>query len=81
MMLFLLNTMKLLLLNTTMLLLLQDLVMRMQDPKSGVPIKNVKSFITKIPSVFTGENKPLTFTFILRKKNLSLAVPPPPSDR
>jgi len=34
---------------------MEDLVMRMQDPKSGVPIKNVKSFITKIPSVFTGQ--------------------------
>ena len=27
----------------------------MQDEKSGVPIRTVKSFMSKIPSVFTGE--------------------------
>ena len=27
----------------------------MQDEKSGVPIRTVKSFMSKIPSVFTGD--------------------------
>ncbi|XP_063724497.1 regulator of G-protein signaling 7-like isoform X3 [Symsagittifera roscoffensis] len=30
------------------------LVERMQDEKEGVPIKNAKSFMSKVPSVFTG---------------------------
>ena len=28
----------------------------MQDPKTGVPVKTVKSFMSKIPSVFTGQD-------------------------
>jgi hypothetical protein len=29
----------------------------MQDPSSGVPVRTVKTFMTKIPSVFTGAYK------------------------
>ena len=28
----------------------------MQDEKNGLPIKSVKSFMSKIPSVFTGQD-------------------------
>jgi hypothetical protein len=31
------------------------IVERMQDEQSGVPVKTVKSFISKVPSVFTGK--------------------------
>uniref|UniRef100_A0A671YZJ9 Regulator of G protein signaling 7 n=1 Tax=Sparus aurata TaxID=8175 RepID=A0A671YZJ9_SPAAU len=31
-----------------------DIIARMQDEKSGIPIRTVKSFLTKIPSVFSG---------------------------
>lgn len=34
----------------------------MQDEKSGVPIRTVKSFMSKIPSVFAGEKIMLSFT-------------------
>ncbi|XP_075927521.1 regulator of G-protein signaling 7 isoform X1 [Petromyzon marinus] len=34
--------------------LMEEIVTRMQDDKSGVPIRTVKSFLSKIPSVFTG---------------------------
>jgi len=33
---------------------MEDLILRMQEEKTGLPIKTVKSFMTKIPSVFTG---------------------------
>ena len=40
----------------------------MQDEKTGVPIKTVKSFMTKIPSVFTGYKPsffgPLTIVYV-----------------
>ena len=29
----------------------------MQDEKTGVPIRTVKSFMSRIPSVFTGEQQ------------------------
>jgi hypothetical protein len=32
----------------------QEVVLRMQDPSTGVPVRTVKTFMTKIPSVFTG---------------------------
>lgn len=35
---------------------MEALINRMQDEKSGVPIKTVKSFLTKIPDVFSGED-------------------------
>ena len=28
----------------------------MRDPESGVPLKAVKSFLSRIPDVFTGED-------------------------
>jgi len=34
---------------------MEKLIYQMQDEKSGVPIRTVKSFMSKIPSVFTGE--------------------------
>ena len=33
---------------------MEKLIHQMQDEKSGVPIRTVKSFMSKIPSVFTG---------------------------
>jgi hypothetical protein len=33
---------------------IEGLVERMQDENTGLPIKSVKSFMSKIPSVFTG---------------------------
>ncbi|XP_077863456.1 regulator of G-protein signaling 7-like [Saccoglossus kowalevskii] len=33
---------------------MERLVQRMQDDKSGVPVRTVKSFMSKVPSVFTG---------------------------
>lgn len=38
-----------------MLLQMEQIVEKMQDEASGVPVKTVKSFMSKIPSVFTGE--------------------------
>ena len=37
------------------LLQMEQIVEKMQDEVSGVPVKTVKSFMSKIPSVFTGE--------------------------
>ena len=36
---------------------MEKLIHQMQDEKSGVPIRTVKSFMSKIPSVFTGEER------------------------
>ncbi|XP_064621607.1 regulator of G-protein signaling 7-like isoform X3 [Lineus longissimus] len=33
---------------------MEQIVERMQDEQSGVPVKTVKNFISKVPSVFTG---------------------------
>lgn len=33
---------------------MENLLERMQDEQYGVPVKTVKSFMSKIPSVFTG---------------------------
>ena len=33
---------------------MEQLLERMQDEQYGVPVKTVKSFMSKIPSVFTG---------------------------
>lgn len=33
---------------------MEKIVEQMQDEKQGVPVKTVKSFLNKIPSVFTG---------------------------
>ena len=34
---------------------MEQIVEKMQDEGTGVPVKTVKSFMSKIPSVFTGE--------------------------
>lgn len=34
---------------------IEDIVTRIQDETEGVPIRTVKSFMTKIPSVVTGK--------------------------
>lgn len=39
---------------------MEEVIARMQDEKNGIPIRTVKSFLTKIPSVFSGK-----FAFIL----------------
>uniref|UniRef100_A0A8D3E3A9 Regulator of G protein signaling 7 n=1 Tax=Scophthalmus maximus TaxID=52904 RepID=A0A8D3E3A9_SCOMX len=33
---------------------MEEVIARMQDEKNGIPIRTVKSFLTKIPSVFSG---------------------------
>ncbi|KAK7508075.1 hypothetical protein BaRGS_00001040 [Batillaria attramentaria] len=35
---------------------MEKLIQQMQHPKSGVPVKSQKTFLTMIPSVFTGED-------------------------
>ncbi|PIO60706.1 hypothetical protein TELCIR_17792, partial [Teladorsagia circumcincta] len=35
---------------------MEALVNHMLDAESGVPIKTVKSFLSKVPSVFTGQD-------------------------
>ena len=40
---------------------MEKLIHQMQDEKSGVPIRTVKSFMSKIPSVFTGEENVPTY--------------------
>ncbi|KAM5206118.1 regulator of G-protein signaling 7 isoform 2-T3 [Hipposideros larvatus] len=37
-------------------LLMEDVIARMQDEKNGIPIRTVKSFLSKIPSVFSGSD-------------------------
>nr|KAF6395577.1 regulator of G protein signaling 7 [Rousettus aegyptiacus] len=32
---------------------MEDVIARMQDEKNGIPIRTVKSFLSKIPSVFS----------------------------
>uniref|UniRef100_A0A8C5CJ89 Regulator of G protein signaling 7 n=1 Tax=Gadus morhua TaxID=8049 RepID=A0A8C5CJ89_GADMO len=34
---------------------MEDFIARMQDDKNGIPIRTVKSFLSKIPSVFSGK--------------------------
>ena len=34
---------------------MESIVEQMQDDQTGVPVRTVKSFMSKIPSVFTGE--------------------------
>ena len=33
---------------------MEQIIERMQDEQAGVPVRTVKSFMSKIPSVFTG---------------------------
>uniref|UniRef100_A0A8C0LGQ3 Regulator of G protein signaling 7 n=1 Tax=Canis lupus dingo TaxID=286419 RepID=A0A8C0LGQ3_CANLU len=35
---------------------MEDVIARMQDEKNGIPIRTVKSFLSKIPSVFSGSD-------------------------
>ena len=35
---------------------MEHIIERMQDDNAGVSVKNVKTFMNKIPSVFTGES-------------------------
>ncbi|CAG9540173.1 unnamed protein product [Cercopithifilaria johnstoni] len=47
---------------------LENLVRTMLDPDNGVPIKTVKSFLTKIPSVFTGQD---LIAWIMKNMNVT----------
>ena len=40
---------------------MESIVEKMMDETNGVPVKTVKSFISKIPSVFTGILKNFIF--------------------
>uniref|UniRef100_A0AAY5EX84 RGS domain-containing protein n=1 Tax=Electrophorus electricus TaxID=8005 RepID=A0AAY5EX84_ELEEL len=42
--------------NTLVYRKMEDLIARMQDEKNGIPIRTVKSFLSKIPSVFSGSH-------------------------
>eukprot|EP00095_Tigriopus_kingsejongensis_P000221 maker-scaffold55_size446313-snap-gene-1.14 protein:Tk00221 transcript:maker-scaffold55_size446313-snap-gene-1.14-mRNA-1 annotation:"regulator of g-protein signaling 7 isoform x1" len=42
--------------NLMVYLKMENIIERMQKDESGVPIRTVKSFMTKIPSVFTGQD-------------------------
>lgn len=35
---------------------MENVIERMQDEQTGVPVRTVKSFMSKIPSVFTGSD-------------------------
>ena len=35
---------------------MEQIIEKMQDEQTGVPVRTVKSFMSKIPSVFTGTN-------------------------
>lgn len=35
---------------------MEQIIERMQDEQTGVPVRTVKSFMSKIPSVFTGSD-------------------------
>lgn len=39
---------------------MEDIIARMQEEKNGIPIRTVKSFLSKIPSVFSGDLKRMT---------------------
>lgn len=43
------------LLSPTIPVQMEEVIARMQDEKNGIPIRTVKSFLTKIPSVFSGK--------------------------
>lgn len=47
------------------LLQIEEIVTLIQDETEGVPIRTVKSFMTKIPSVVTGKTSPSTFSLLL----------------
>ncbi|KAM6128049.1 regulator of G-protein signaling 7 isoform X7 [Numenius arquata] len=49
---------------------MEDVIARMQDEKNGIPIRTVKSFLSKIPSVFSGSDIVQWLT-----KNLSIEDP------
>ena len=51
---------------------MEKLIHQMQDEKSGVPIRTVKSFMSKIPSVFTGEENADEFTVSSYKMNIQM---------
>ncbi|XP_055768137.1 regulator of G-protein signaling 7-like [Salvelinus fontinalis] len=35
---------------------MEDVMAHMQDEKNGIPVRTVKSFLSKIPSVFSGSD-------------------------
>lgn len=40
---------------------MEAIVELMQDQQTGIPVRTVKSFMTKIPSVFTGKSQTSAF--------------------
>ena len=59
---------------------MEHIIERMQDDNAGVSVKNVKTFMNKIPSVFTGmyqlfKNKPSILLFLyIKEGRISLIV-------
>uniref|UniRef100_A0A8D1N1A6 Regulator of G protein signaling 7 n=1 Tax=Sus scrofa TaxID=9823 RepID=A0A8D1N1A6_PIG len=43
---------------------MEDVIARMQDEKNGIPIRTVKSFLSKIPSVFSGKFRVFLCVFV-----------------
>ena len=50
---------------------MQKIIQQMQCEKNGVPIRTVKSFMSKIPSVFTGKKMHVSKLFVF---SLSLSL-------
>lgn len=60
---------------------MEEVIARMQDEKNGIPIRTVKSFLTKIPSVFSGKSFILVMLLSLPSPSPSSSPPTkcPPS--
>lgn len=55
---------------------MEAIIERMQDEHSGVPVRTVKSFMSKIPSVFTGKCSIWVFLEIPLHQELDQLVSP-----
>ena len=56
--------------NMIVYLKMEKILKKMQDEEAGVPVRNVKSFMNKIPSVFTGAD---LITWLLVSSDLDFA--------
>ena len=56
--------------NMIVYLKMEAILKKMQDEEAGVPVRNVKSFMNKIPSVFTGAD---LITWLLVSSDLDFA--------
>ncbi len=57
---------------------MEDVIARMQDEKNGIPIRTVKSFLSKIPSVFSGNSHTsVLYTLLALRKQDSAGASAP----